>query len=63
MGAADPAQSLFEGRRIGQVHHVRRQGRTREMQVRIGQSGDGDLIRLEGDPLREGVGPGLQEHL
>ena len=56
-------EAVGERRRTGQVDLAGRRRQARKVQVGVGQARDGDLVRLEGDPLGERVGTGLQVDL
>ena len=53
-------QAVVERRRVLEIDLPRGHRRLREVQVRVGQAGDRDLVRLQADPLGERVGAGLE---
>ena len=61
--AREARQAVVERLRVRQVDLALRDRGLGEMQVRVGQPGDRDLVGLEVDPLGERVGPGLEEDL
>ncbi len=60
---AKSSESLVERRCIAQIDVPRCESRLRQMQMRVGQPGDRDLIGVEPDALRERVGAGLEVDL
>ena len=63
MRGAHTLQPIRERGRGRQVHLRRRHRGLGQVEVRVGQPGDRDLVRLQADPLREGVRARLQVHL
>ena len=63
MRGSDEVETVVQRGHPRQVDLPTHEGRLGEMEMRIGQPGDRDLIGRELDPLRERVGPGLQPHL
>ncbi len=63
VGGPDELEAVGERRGSGQVDLARRGGGTREVEVRVGETRDRDLVGLEGDPFGERVGPRLEVDL
>ena len=63
VGGPDPLQALGERRGVGQVDLAGRGRGAREVEMRVGEARDRDLVGLEGDPLGERVGPRLEVDL
>ena len=60
---AEPSQPIVERRRVRQVDLALRHRGLRQMQVRVGQPGDRDLVGFQADALRERIRAGLEEDL
>ena len=63
MRGAQPRQPFIERLRVREIDLPPRDGSLREMEVRVGQPGDRDLVGFQADALREWIGPRLEEHL
>ena len=60
MGGGEPLQALPQRGGRGQVDLARGDGGLGEVEVRVGQPGDRDLVGFQTDPLRERIGARLE---
>ena len=56
-------QPLVQRGGVAEIHVPRRESGLGQVEMGIGEPGDGDLIRLETDPLGEWIGAGLEVNL